>query len=201
MKKVIASFLVLLLIGFLAACGNDVDNIQQSEDEKTKAKTENSDDNSQEEQAKEEDIWTYYEDATWEGTWEGLKFNIQKVVVSDEAPGLDDDGNEITTSAVGVKMVVENTTTDKVYNTYPDQATLVTSTGEQVDADMIYSDHLGGEIHEGVIKEGDIIFYLDRGEAESIEWIKLTWSSDYSDPDGNYENDKYEETEVKLDLK
>ncbi|GIN60112.1 hypothetical protein J27TS8_01050 [Robertmurraya siralis] len=201
MKKVIASFLVLLLIGFLAACGNDVDNIQQSEDEKTKAKTENTDDNSQEEQAKEEDIWTYYEDATWEGTWEGLKFNIQKVVVSDEAPGLDDDGNEITTSAVGVKMVVENTTTDKVYNTYPDQATLVTSTGEQVDADMIYSDHLGGEIHEGVIKEGDIIFYLDRGEAESIEWIKLTWSSDYSDPDGNYENDKYEETEVKLDLK
>lgn len=190
-----------MLIGFLAACGNDVDNIQQSEDEKTKAKTENTDDNSQEEQAKEEDIWTYYEDATWEGTWEGLKFNIQKVVVSDEAPGLDDDGNEITTSAVGVKMVVENTTTDKVYNTYPDQATLVTSTGEQVDADMIYSDHLGGEIHEGVIKEGDIIFYLDRGEAESIEWIKLTWSSDYSDPDGNYENDKYEETEVKLDLK
>lgn len=201
MKKVITSFFVLLLIGFLGACGNDVDNIQQSEDEKTKAKTENTDNNIQEEQAKEDDIWTYYEDATWEGTWEGLKFNIQKVVVSDEAPGLDNDGNEITTSAVGVKMVVENTTTDKVYNTYPDQATLVTSTGEQVDADIIYSDHLGGEIHEGVIKEGDIIFYLDRGEAKSIEWIKLTWNSDYSDPDGNYENDKYEETEVKIDLK
>ena len=114
---------------------------------------------------------------------------------------LDDNGKEVTSSAVGVKMKIENTTADKIYTTYPDQATLVTSTGEQVEADMWLSDNLGGEIHEGVIKEGNIIFYLERGKAEEIDWIKLTWSNSYEDPDGNYDNDLYDDQEVKLELK
>ena len=67
---------------------------------------------------------------------------------------------------------------------------------QQVEADMWQSDDLGGEIHEGVIKEGNIFFYLERGEAESIEWVKLTWNNSYSDPDGNYENDIYYDQEV-----
>ncbi|MBZ9536901.1 hypothetical protein KGR20_22340 [Cytobacillus oceanisediminis] len=207
MKKLLLLCLTLVLSVVMAACGSDATDIKQSDDEKAKAKTDQTEladkENSEEADSKEkeEDIWTYYDDAKWEDSWEGLKFTIQKAVVSDKAPGLDDSGNEITTSAVGVKMQIENTTSDKIYTTYPDQATLVTSTGEQVDADMFISDHLGGEIHEGVIKEGNIIFYLERGNAESIEWIKLTWSNSYEDPDGDYEKDLYKDTEVKLELK
>jgi hypothetical protein len=33
---------------------------------------------------------------------------------------------------------------------------------------MITSENLGGEIDEGVIKEGDVIFYLKRGNADKI---------------------------------
>lgn len=207
MKKILSLCLMLVLSVVMAACGSNATDIKQSDDEKAKAETDQTEvadkENSEksESKEKEEDIWTYYEDAKWEDTWEGLKFTIQKAVVSDKAPGFDDNGKEITTSAVGVKMQIENTTSDKIYTTYPDQATLVTSTGEQVEADMLLSDHLGGEIHEGVIKEGNVIFYLDRGKAESIEWIKLTWNNNYEDPNGDYEKDLYKDMEVKLELK
>lgn len=194
---------LLLSLGILTACGGNeaTKELEENDTEKSEAKVNSSESENKEEATKEEDIWTYYEDADWEGTWEGLKFTIQKAVVSDKAPMLDDNGKEVTSSAVGVKMKIENTTADKIYTTYPDQATLVTSTGEQVEADMWLSDNLGGEIHEGVIKEGNIIFYLERGKAEEIDWIKLTWSNSYEDPDGNYDNDLYDDQEVKLELK
>ena len=204
MKKTLSVIGTLLLsLGILTACGGNeaTKELEENDTEKSEAKVNSSDSENKEEATKEEDIWTYYEDADWEGTWEGLKFTIQKAVVSDKAPMLDDNGKEVTSSAVGVKMKIENTTADKIYTTYPDQATLVTSTGEQVEADMWLSDNLGGEIHEGVIKEGNIIFYLERGKAEEIDWIKLTWSNSYEDPDGNYDNDLYDDQEVKLELK
>ena len=204
MKKTLSVIGTLLLsLGILTACGGNeaTKELEENDTEKSEAKVNSSESENKEEATKEEDIWTYYEDADWEGTWEGLKFTIQKAVVSDKAPMLDDNGKEVTSSAVGVKMKIENTTADKIYTTYPDQATLVTSTGEQVEADMWLSDNLGGEIHEGVIKEGNIIFYLERGKAEEIDWIKLTWSNSYEDPDGNYDNDLYDDQEVKLELK
>ena len=204
MKKTLSVMGTLLLsLGILTACGGNeaTKELEENDTEKSEAKVNSSESENKEEATKEEDIWTYYEDADWEGTWEGLKFTIQKAVVSDKAPMLDDNGKEVTSSAVGVKMKIENTTADKIYTTYPDQATLVTSTGEQVEADMWLSDNLGGEIHEGVIKEGNIIFYLERGKAEEIDWIKLTWSNSYEDPDGNYDNDLYDDQEVKLELK
>lgn len=203
MKKVLTVISTLLLsFGVLAACGENeaTKELDKNDKEKSEAKA-GSEAKKEEKKEKEEDIWTHYEDADWSGKWEGVNFEIQKVVVSDKAPRINDEGEEVVSSAVGVKMKVENTTADKTYNVYPDQATLVTSTGEQVEADLSISDHIGGEIHEGVIKEGNVIFYLERGKAEEIKWIKLTWNNDYSDPGGNYDKDLYHEQEVKLDLK
>jgi len=200
MKKVLSILGMLVLSLGLAGCGENEAQKELDKNDTEKSTAKDSSENKQSEK-KEEDIWTYYEDADWSGEWEGLKFDIQKVVVSDKAPMIDVNGEEVESSAVGVKFKIENTTSDKVYNSYPDQAILVTSTGEQVEADMMVSDAVGGEIHEGVIKEGNLIFYLNRGEADKIEWVKLTWSNDYTDPDGNYDNDKYHDQEVKLDLK
>ncbi|UQD51805.1 hypothetical protein C0971_06965 [Bacillus methanolicus] len=181
-----------------------MDTIQQSEDEKAKAKIgdnankESTNEDKQQSEKKKEDIWTYYENATWSDNFKGLKTTIQKVVVSDKAPGIDDIGNQITTSAVGVKFQIENTTVGK-FTTYPDQAVLVTSTGEQIDMpDMFVSDHIGGEIDKGVIKEGNVIWYLKRGNAEKIEWIKLKWSAHVGGEDEFDGESKEYEIELKL---
>jgi len=203
LKKLLLTGTTALLALGLAACGNDATDIEATEDEKAKAKTEETapaEESKKEEAAskeKETDMWTYYENATWEDDYKGLKTKIQKVVVSDKAPGMDDEGKEITTSAVGVKFQIENTTEGK-FVTYPDQATLVTSTGEQVQADMLLSEHIGGEIDKGVIKEGDVFFYLERGEAEKIEWVKLSWTGHEGDEDNFQAETKEWETELKL---
>ena len=196
MKKVLTVFGTLFLsFGVLTACG-EVDEISTSDEEKAKPKTEEKTEVKKEE--KKEDIWTYYNDATWEEDYKGLKAKIQKVVVSDEAPRINDNGEEVKSSAVGVKFQIENTTDGK-FSTYPDQATLVTSTGEQVEADMSVSDNLGGEIDKGVVKEGDVIFYLERGAAEEITWVKLSWNArEGAEDDFSYDEMKDYEVELKL---
>jgi len=195
-KKLLVGVSLALL---LSACGNEVSTIKQDDNEKAKAKTEEtSASNSEDKSTKaSSDIWTYYNDAKWSEDYQGLKTEIQKVVVSDKAPRMNDDGEEVKSSAVGVKFKIENTTDGK-FTTYPDQATLVTSTGEQVDADMAISDSLGGEIDKGVIKEGDVVFYLDRGEADKITWVKLKWDVRPGAEDSFDSTGKTNEVELKL---
>ncbi|PGK52045.1 hypothetical protein CN918_30100 [Priestia megaterium] len=206
MKKILGTLLALSLSFSLAACSESAGKQELEDNDKDKATAKVGDDSSKSEKSssdkkKKEEIWTYYNDAKTSVTWEGLKFDIQKVAVSDKAPTMDDDGKDITGSAVAVKFKIENTTSDKTYNTYPDQATLVTSTGEQIEDVDFESDSIGGEINEGVIKEGQIIWFLKRGHAEDVKWVKIKWDSDYTDPSGNYDLDKYQTHEVKLDLK
>lgn len=207
MKKISYILVIFSFIGVLTACGSKVDELKTIPDEKVPSKvTENVEteksikENEDSAEEKKEDIWTYYENATYEETWEGLKFNILKVVVSDKAPKINDEGKEVLGSAVGFKIKIENTTANKKYTTYPDQATLITSTGEQVEADIFLSDNVGGDIYEGVIKEGNVIFYLDRGKVEEITWVKILWNSSF-EGNGSFDEYKGKEHSVKLDLK
>jgi len=183
MNKLIIAILTILVAVVLSACGDSkaTTELEKNDTEKAEAKVEKEAPDASEEteiktEEQSEDIWTYYNDATWSEDFNGLKTTIQKVVVTDKAPTVEDESAEV--SAVGVKFSIENTS-DHVFTTYPDQAILVTSTGEQIDMpDMWISDSLGGDIHEGVIKEGNVIWYLERGEAAAIEWIKLEWTSE-----------------------
>jgi hypothetical protein len=118
MKKICFVLFTFMMVVLLGACGS-VGKIEgDTATAKTSAKTsEKTSDEKQQAPKKEkkEDIWTYYNNATWSDNYKGLKTEVEKVVVSDKAPGLDDDGNEITTSAVGVKLKVENTTNTRIF--------------------------------------------------------------------------------------
>ncbi|SFA69913.1 hypothetical protein [Clostridium frigidicarnis] len=191
-KRILSIFLVGILSIGLVACGG--------ENKKEETKTENTKQETKQEEKQDEkkdDVWTYFENSKWEDDYEGLKTEIEKVVVTDKAIGSDGKGN--TSSAVGIKMKVTNTTKEK-FTTYPDQAVLVTSTGEQIQTPNLWaSDHLGGEIDEGVTKEGDIIWYLKKdGTAKDIEWIKLSWRS-HKGADDKFDS-KAKEYEIKLQL-
>ncbi|MHA7136584.1 LptM family lipoprotein [Rossellomorea arthrocnemi] len=201
MKKIICLLVAGVMALMLAGCGGDaaVEELDKNDTEKAEAKTASvsSKEEKPEKEANEEDIWTYYNDAKWSDDYNGLKMEIQKAVVTDKAPTMEDENAE--TSAVGVKFKMENTTDGK-FTFYPDQAVLVTSTGEQIDMpDMWVSDSIGGEIDKGVIKEGNIIWYLERGHAEEIEWIKMEFGGHQGgDDDFNSERKEYE---IELQLK
>ncbi|WRP07313.1 hypothetical protein U9J35_03865 [Rossellomorea aquimaris] len=201
MKKIIGILFAGATALMLAGCGGDaaVEELDQNDTEKAEAKTasDSSKEEKPEEKAQEEDIWTYYNDATWSEDYNGLKMEIQKAVVTDKAPTMEDENAEM--SAVGVKFKMENTTDGK-FTFYPDQAVLVTSTGEQIDMpDMWVSESIGGEIDKGVIKEGNIIWYLERGHAEEIEWIKMEFSG-HQGAEDNFEAEM-KEYEIELQLK
>jgi hypothetical protein len=203
MKKIFLVLGTIFLMVMLAACGADSakNELEKNDTNKAEAKTGDKaskadEDQEDEEEEKAEDIWTYYDNAKWSDDYNGLKLEVQKVVVSDNAPTMDDENANA--SAVGVKFRMENTTDGK-FTFYPDQAVLVTSTGEQIDMpDMWVSDSIGGEIDKGVIKEGNIIWYLERGNAEAIEWIKMSFTGHQGDEDDFEAETKEYEFEIKL---
>lgn len=72
--------------------------------------------------------------------------------------------NQDTVSIVKINMTVENTS-DKTISWYPNQSTIVTDTGQQVDADLWFSDDVGGDFLGKVKKEGNTIWVLKYDEA------------------------------------
>ena len=205
MKK-FKRFAIILLTVMASILFTACSNIDKTSENETKAKTGEEQTPNKEikkEEAKKaaEDIWVKYKGINAVDTGlKGIKITLADVAVTDNAE-VEEEGKTVNKSVVAVHMLVENTTADKVFNVYPDQATLTTSTGEQVEIETWDSDDIGGEINEGVIKEGDIFFYLKRGHAEEINWIKLTFSGDYTDPSGNYDKDIYHDYAMKVNLK
>ncbi|WP_342547639.1 hypothetical protein NST69_27485 [Paenibacillus sp. FSL P2-0089] len=164
-----ASIVVALILG---GCSND--------------KKENVAPSNKAQETKIADFWTVVEGATWTDDFDGLKTTIKHIVVSDKVPM--NDGS--LASAVGVKFKIENTT-NETFNTFPDQAELVTSTGEQMRADL-QNDDIGGDIYEGVTKEGNVDFILKKGHAEDIKWITLKWFAKKGESMGDGERKNYD---------
>jgi hypothetical protein len=83
--------------------------------------------------------------------------------------GMFDNKDKLTVITVGMKA--ENTSKETV-SFYPDQATLTTNAGDQVDADPLLSDEVGGDFFGPTKKDGKVIFQLDT-PAKEISEIKL----------------------------
>lgn len=191
-KKALSIILTGILVLSFVGCSKAE---PKTEDKNQKLASENKSESDSKE--KQDDVWTYYEGSKWLEDYNGLKQEIEKVVVTDKGPASSKESGEA--SYVGVKFKLENTTENK-FTTYPDQAVLVTSTGEQIEMpSMFISDHIGGEIDEGVKKEGNLIWELkNKGTAKDITWIKLKWSTREGGEDKfDSEPKKYE---IKLDL-
>ncbi|AZV45169.1 hypothetical protein BAOM_4590 [Peribacillus asahii] len=205
MRKVIYSAALVALL--LAGCGNEEKTEAQPEAkpkvEETVAKEAKPVDDEEALKAAtetvEEDHFIKYRGAEWQGEYDngGLTFKIHGVSVTNDIGKAYNVQANPGHKAVQIWFELENTTADKKYEVYPDQATLVTSTGEQVKPDPFLTNHkIAGEVYEGVTKEGDIIFALENTEdVADIESVKLVFNA-YSE---NGENAK--EFEVDLQLK
>ena len=104
------------------------------------------------------------------------------------------DGKEAVT-VVAMNVIVENTIDDTV-SFHPNQATLVTNTGEQVTADLWYSDDVGGEFLGKVKKEGNVLFFVEAMPEELTE-VRFIVDGPF---DVNYEQIAEDRYEYKIDV-
>lgn len=186
MKKFLLLISTLLLTLALVACGSNSDSSKDDKNSNTEnTKQEESKDSKAKENAENKD--EVYESELGKLTVVNKKKGINKVVKSgpmnltinaiqignlEVAEDFRDtfDGKEKIT-AITVEMKVENTSEDTI-SFYPDQATLTTNTGNQVEADLSFSDNVGGDFYGKVNKEGNVVFFVD-SPAEEIKNIKL----------------------------
>lgn len=96
---------------------------------------------------------------------------------------------------IQVDLQVENTSDDNI-TFYASQATMTTSTGEQLEPDMLMSDHIDGEYYGEVNKSGTSFYILENSAVEDVESIRLIFSAA---SDENFE-DLGEEIDIEVEL-
>lgn len=82
-------------------------------------------------------------------------------------------------TAVAIEVQVENTV-GETNTIYPDQGTIVTNTGNQVDADIFFSDDVGGDFLGEVTKTGTVFFFFD-GDTENIDNVRYIIDSGHDE--------------------
>lgn len=131
-------------------------------------------------------------------TMGSVKFNVNKIQTSRMKVAEDYldmfDGKEEVTLVV-VNVTAENTVDDTIHF-YPDQGTLVTNTGEQIDADLWFSDDVGGDFLGKVKKEGNVMFMVDAMPEELTEVRFIVGGPTNTD----YEKLAEESYEYKIDV-
>lgn len=88
---------------------------------------------------------------------------------------------------VSIQLEVSNNSEDTNI-IYPDQGTIVTNTGNQVDADFWFSDSLGGDFLGEVTKSGDVFFFFE-GTPEEISTIRYIVGSGHDEDWENFGDD------------
>ncbi|WP_251131104.1 DUF4352 domain-containing protein [Exiguobacterium sp. s70] len=101
-----------------------------------------------------------------------------------------DDQKEVT--IVSFNVIVENTS-DETVSFHPNQARLVTNTGEQVDADIVISEDVGGEFLGKVKKEGGVLFHVESMPEELTE-VRFVVEGPYNDQFHKIAEERYEYT-------
>ena len=97
------------------------------------------------------------------------KVQTSRLTVNEAYRDSFDEQEEVT--VVAMNVIVENTIDDTI-SFHPNQATLVTNTGEQVSADLWFSDDVGGEFLGKVKKEGNVLFFV-KTMPEELEDVKV----------------------------
>jgi hypothetical protein len=206
-----------MLVFVLAACGSDNTSKEEegkSSEEETTASTESSEEEAEPaEEATTEGGTSIGETVSNEGgdhtlvslaedvgTFESgpMTLNITKVngvsskIKGDLATMMETEELEY----IQVDMSAESSSEENV-DFYPSQAILVTDTGEQLEPDMIMSEHIDGEFLGKVKKEGTNYYILQNSKAADVKHVKLVVDGA---TDSNFEPIG-EEITVEVDLK
>ena len=198
-KKLFSAFLLGFMSISMVACGSSQEKESASGNDQTKQK--------QEEISNEGTVYTVNgavaeesgitqtikEVSVFDNMTDAVKsYNQDEIVVTDE-------NKDKVTVVVDFEIKNDN---DFMISTYPAQATFITNTGEQVEADIFASESFDGDIHEGVTKEGHVLFNLDKTSIEDLSSFKMAWSSNHENgTSDNYDDDYYKDNKLEVTLK
>lgn len=214
MKKKLAIITLLLILSLtLFACGKKDEPQKETKEAQTQESTESAETKEETETPQEAPAEENTSNSEWveengakRRTVKDIDFNqtfttgpfnitiervqVTDIMTNDEMKSMFDGKDEITSIAMSVK--VENTSDDEL-NFYPDQAEIATDTKEQIEAEMLLSDRVGGEFKGQIIKEGTIIF-IANSKAEDINKLTL-----FIDGPSNQDFDRVGE-DLKIDI-
>lgn len=103
-----------------------------------------------------------------------FKVTLNNITINDLTPSKEYQeyfGTSDTFTMILVNLSVENNS-EETNSIYPDQASLVTNTKEQLECDGMLSESIGGEYIGKVVKTGSILFYTTT-KPEDINNVKL----------------------------
>jgi len=184
LKKLLIS-LTMLMVLVLAACGGNEESTTSSEEPKeekvatsTEPKKEEVEDEKTDGEVTESEIGKLtvnYKNKELNKTHTAGPMNLAISAVQVSTLEVAEDykemfDNQDVVTVVTMDMSAENTTDDTV-SFYPDQGTLVTDTGQQVEADLFLSGSVGGDFLGKVTLEDSVIWVLKHDE--NIKNLKL----------------------------
>lgn len=199
LKKLLSLLAIGVISMSLVACGGETEKESASGNDQSQ---EQSKDNSKSGKVYEVDGATTKEEGITQTIKEVSVFNNMTDAVKsynqNEMVVNDDNKDKVT---VVVKFEIKNDNDFKIC-TYPSQATFITNTGEQVEADIMASESFDGDIFEGVTKEGHILFNLNKTSVDDLESFKMAWSSSHENGTSeNYDDDYYGDNKLEVNLK
>ena len=182
--KIYYLFFLVLFVGvvFLTGCGGNGDVNEGNDSPAAEEK------NDEEEKANNDHLSVGDTRETEGGhfTLKGVNYNIEKI---DVGPAIVDVMHVKTVSAVlagemkeffeedeleyiSIDMYVENTSgKDIIY--FAGQAEIVTDTGEQLSPDIWMSDHIEGEMREGVKQTGNLVYIMKHSKAQDVNSVRI----------------------------
>lgn len=189
-KKLIFSAALVLSLG-LAGCGADTAKEDKPKEETAVSTEEKTDTSSKEEKKdaeKKEDneyedkdikgMDTYSEELNISGQSGPLKYNIEEVVLKKLTPKTEEAADLFSVSVgeevnlITIFMNGENTSTEDM-SFYLGQATIITNTKEQLEPDMILSEHIEGDYLGQVKQEGYNVYVLKNSKVEDLKNIEI----------------------------
>lgn len=129
---------------------------------------------------------TDIEETIEDGPFEVTLLNARLAYLEPEEDYVDFFGGEEMT-LITFEIEVENLE-DETNSIYPDQGTIVTNTGQQIEADLLLSEDVGGEFLGEVIKIGNVQFFLDE-DPEEIESVRYVIGSGHNEDFENFGED------------
>lgn len=113
---------------------------------------------------------TIHHEVDWSVKENNVEFSIDQVSVIKQDLESGDQG------MIGVHFIIDNKS-NKDITTYPAQGTLLTSTREQIKANIAQSEHFDGDIMSGAKTDGFVVFPVKNlNNPEDINSVRVQWN-------------------------